>query len=80
MRLDFNPQDKKMFHICLAMIPAGEEFSELASPRVNFFIVTTACFWKLWLTDLGAESPELGAEYRLSEGGTDEPAYIDPLV
>jgi hypothetical protein len=62
------------------MTPVEEKSRESASPLVNFLIVTTACFWKLWLADLGADSLEIGADYRLSEGGTEEPAYINPLV
>lgn len=50
--LDFMPEDKKIFHIWCAIVSSLDDPNPAAIFRVNFLMVTTECFWKLWFIDL----------------------------
>lgn len=57
MRLDLMPEERKMFHICMAMssMPLPPKHRFLAS----FLMVTTVCFWKLWFKEAAPFSESL---------------------
>jgi hypothetical protein len=67
MRLDFTPDARKMFHICWATSSAAEDPKLVPSYRVSFFIVTTVCFWKLWLAEEVGGRTEEWRERRLRD-------------